>query len=316
MARRKGRNRHDWGNGGWPAYVSVAEHRREAEQKVKTLTKNGKNISPVTINGRMIATTFWGKAWCKNLESYMDYANRLPRGRSYVRNGSVIDLQILAGRVTALVNGSSLYKVEVNVKPVDAIRWQSVIRSCSGKIDSLVELLQGSLSQSVMQTVTNRDSGLFPDPMQITLSCSCPDLATMCKHVAATLYGVGNRLDQAPDLLFKLRQVDYLDLITSAANPENLPTSAKKGVGLAAEDLGAMFGIEIEADHNVEIPTKKSRASKAKVIAGKTAQTTKKKVITRTPSNKPVSERAKPAVKATSAKKKVKGRPSKKKSRR
>src|SRR5205807_1432166 len=85
--------------------------------------------SPVKIEGRQIASTFWGKAWCDNLESYRDYENRLPRGRTYVRNGSVVDLQIAPREVTAIVSGSKIYKVKVSIGNVGPARWRTLCQT-------------------------------------------------------------------------------------------------------------------------------------------------------------------------------------------
>src|SRR6476646_1281293 len=194
--------------GGWAPYVPVAARRRKAEREIEKLRKKGAGLSPVKIEGRQIARTFWGKAWCDNLESYRDYENRLPRGRTYVRNGSVVDLQIAPLQVKAMVSGSSIYVVTVSIKAVPKAMWQSLCRDCAGGIDSLVELLQGRFSGAVMERLCRQDHGLFPKPMDIRFSCSCPDSASMCKHVAAVLYGVGSRLDEKPELLFRLRSVD------------------------------------------------------------------------------------------------------------
>lgn len=229
---------------GWRPYVPVAERRRRAAAK---LAKLGVNAAPVEIAGRTIATTFWGKAWCHNLEAYSDYANRLPRGRTYVRNGSVVDLQIEAGTVRARVSGSDLYTVTIGIAAVPGDRWSSLVDTCAGQIDSLVELLQGTISTRVMDIVTQPASGLFPAPRDIDLSCSCPDWATMCKHVAATLYGVGARLDQAPALLFTLRGVDPAELVDAAvARPAATPRGPSTARRLDTADLSALFGIEIE----------------------------------------------------------------------
>ena len=159
--------------------------------------------------GAPLPRTFWGKAWCENLESYRDYENRLPRGRTYVRNGSVVDLQIAPLEVTAMVSGSELYTVKISIKAMPKAQWQSLCRDCAGGIDSLVELLQGRFSKGVMERLCRQDNGLFPKPSEIRFSCSCPDSASMCKHVAAVLYGVGSRLDEQPELLFRLRAVDH-----------------------------------------------------------------------------------------------------------
>src|SRR3954454_13790165 len=170
---------------GFPRYVSVAERRRKAAREVEKLKKNGRTVTPVAIEGNKIATTFWGKAWCDNLESYSDYANRLPRGRSYVKNGSVCDLYIEPGKVTALVCGSELYRIAIKIKPLAADTWRSIKNQCAGQIGSMIELLQGKLSKSVMEVVTRHDGGLFPKPREIGMNCSCPDAAGMCKHLAA-----------------------------------------------------------------------------------------------------------------------------------
>jgi uncharacterized Zn finger protein len=224
-------------------YVSVPQRRANALREVKKLAKKGRIISPVEIAGRTIASTFWGKAWCDHLESFSDFSNRLPRGRTYARNGSVVDLQIEAGKITALVSGSSLYNITIKIKPLAASCWENVKSRCGGQIGSMVELLQGKLSKSVMEIVTGRDGGMFPLPREIEMSCSCPDYADMCKHVAATLYGVGNRLDHQPELLFKLRHVDHLELI--ASGPGAVPQGARKKT-IAADQLADVFGIEMQ----------------------------------------------------------------------
>ncbi|PYP93745.1 MAG: hypothetical protein DMG65_00170 [Candidatus Angelobacter sp. Gp1-AA117] len=232
---------------GWPRYVSAAERRRQAVLKMAKLRKQGKDVSPVVIQGRAIATTFWGKAWCDNLERYSDFENRLPRGRTYARNGSVIDLKIAAGEIKALVSGSSIYKVTIKIAAVSKPRWKSICKDCAGGIDSLIELLQGRFSKAVMERMCQQKTGLFPSPDHIEFSCSCPDWATMCKHVAAVLYGIGARLDQQPELLFRLNQVDEKELISRASDVQPLtgkgPVTAK--VLSAGEDLSEIFGLDM-----------------------------------------------------------------------
>ena len=230
----------------WRPYVPVARRRRQAGREMAKLRKKGLPVSPVVIEGRAIARTFWGKAWCDNLESYSDYTNRLPRGRTYVRNGSVVDLQIASGAINALVSGSAMYKVAMKVTPVPKARWRSICEDCAGAIDSLIELLQGRFSKGVMERICRHRTGLFPSPAEITLSCSCPDWASMCKHVAAVLYGIGARLDEQPDLLFKLREVNEKELIARAG--KGLPL-ARKGPAaakvLGGGDLAEIFGLEM-----------------------------------------------------------------------
>ena len=234
---------------GWRPYVSVAQRRRKAAGEMAKLKKKGHPVSPVVVEGRTIVKTFWGKAWCDNLERYSDFENRLPRGRTYVRNGSVIDLQIAPGEIKALVSGSEIYKVKVRVAPVAKARWESICKDCAGAIDSLIELLQGRFSKGVMERVCQQKTGLFPSPDEIQLSCSCPDWADMCKHVAAVLYGIGARLDQQPDLLFRLHDVDEKELIAGAgqALPLAKKAPAEKRV-LGGEDLSALFGLDMAPD--------------------------------------------------------------------
>jgi uncharacterized Zn finger protein len=226
----------------------VAERRRRAAQKTAKMQKAGQDVSPVEIVGRRIAKTFWGDAWCKNLEAYSDYSNRLPRGRTYVRNGSILDLQIEAGDVRALVSGTNLYTVDIKIKPLPEKRWEEIKGRCAGQIDSLVELLQGSMSKGVMEIVTRKGEGLFPAPREIMLSCSCPDWATMCKHVAATLYGVGARLDHQPELLFTLRGVDPTEMVEAAIDQSTVAGKTRKGRVLETDALSSVFGIDIDMD--------------------------------------------------------------------
>jgi uncharacterized Zn finger protein len=250
---------------GFRPYVSVAARRAQVARELARLQKKGRKISPVAIEGRKIARTFWGEAWCDNLERYSDYANRLPRGRTYVRNGSVVDLQVGPGRVTALVSGSTMYDVKVTVGPVPRSRWSAICKDCSGAIDSLVELLQGRFSKGVMTRLCEQKTGLFPSPKDIIFTCSCADWASMCKHVAAVLYGIGARLDHQPELLFTLRKVDQQDLIAKAgsalAQKRKAPAGAKV---LASDDLSEMFGIEMAPT----IPAK--RAASGEVASTRT----------------------------------------------
>jgi uncharacterized Zn finger protein len=222
----------------FPEYVSVEERRRKAEREAA----KREATAPVIIHGTQIAKTFWGKSWCQNLERYSDYANRLPRGRTYVRSGCVIDLQIQAGSVNALVSGSRVYTVEVRVSPVSKPRWKAICHDCAGAIDSLVELLEGRFSKITMERLCQQKTGLFPMPAEMKFDCSCPDSARMCKHIAAVLYGIGARLDEKPELLFALREVDQQDLITNASRRMTKPKTTKL---LETENLSELFGIDI-----------------------------------------------------------------------
>ena len=247
--------------GRWPRYVPVSERVDKAKKEIARRQKKGETITPVIIEGRVIAKSFWGRSWCENLQRYSDYSNRLPRGSSYVRNGSVVDLKISKGTVSALVSGSRLYTVTIKVAPVPKAQWQSICQDCAGSVDSLVDLLQGRLSKGVMERVCQKRTGLFPQPSEIKLDCSCPDWASMCKHVAAALYGVGARLDKQPELLFRLRGVDERELLASAEGPLQLtrksPASARV---LAEDDLSGLFGLDLDSEIDPIAPP--SRGSK------------------------------------------------------
>lgn len=240
----------------WRPYVPVAQRRAQAAREMAKLRGKGGSVQPVAITGRAIAQTFWGRAWCTHLEHFSDYANRLPRGRTYVRNGSVCHLEIRRGEVLARVSGSELYKVKIGVRALPASSWTSIKERCTGQISSLLDLLQGRLSSGVMSVVTEPRTGLFPQPGEMDLDCSCPDWATMCKHVAAVLYGVGARLDQQPALLFQLRGVDHEELIAGEAVAAVAVAAATK-VGrrrrLAEVDLAEVFGVEIEKETPVVV---------------------------------------------------------------
>ena len=270
-------------------YVPVAQRRAQAAREVAKRIQKGQTVSPVRIDGRTISSTFWGRAWCTNLESYSDFANRLPRGRTYVRNGSVIDLQVKEGQIEALVSGSELYKIRIDIAALPKQHWQELKKRCAGQIGSLVELLQGKLSKAVMELVTDRDRGLFPKPKEIKMQCSCPDYAGMCKHLAAVLYGVGNRLDSSPEVLFVLRGVDQTELIEQAipAAPIGAKSSAPT---IAADELGAIFDIEIDEAPAGKVGTatrKKPSAKKAaKKVPGAKKPPAAKKTKKRPPSKK------------------------------
>jgi uncharacterized Zn finger protein len=264
----------------WRPYVPVAVRRQSAAREIARFRRKGPPLAPVTIQGRAIARSFWGKAWCDNLEAYSDFANRLPRGRTYVRNGSVMDLQVGIGTVSALVSGSELYEVSVSVKPLPRPRWLAVIKACAGKIDSLVELLQGRFSRGVMEVLIRPQTGLFPSPREISFECSCPDWAAMCKHVAATLYGVGARLDQSPDLFFRLRRVDQAELLTEAGSGAALTAGGNgRHERIAESALADVFGIELDAptaasDAQALAPAMRNRAARPSGRASSRSTTT------------------------------------------
>lgn len=262
---------------GYSDYVPVAQRKARARAQLKKMEKEGFHPRPVELSGRKIAATFWGKAWCDNLESYMDYENRLPRGRSYVRNGSVLHLDIRPGEIEAMVAGTSLYKVRVRIAPAPQARWKALCGECAGRIGSLVELLSGRLSGQVMAVMTRRESGLFPSPKEIQMTCTCPDWACMCKHVAAVLYGVGARLDQDPGLLFLLRSVDQNQLISQAVETDVTAGANTSGVAtLAADELQDVFGLDLGAP--TVLPAAPQKAGRARKTTSVPARKKKRAV--------------------------------------
>ena len=248
----------------WAPYVPVGERKAQALRALPKLLRKGEKASPVVIKGTKIATSFWGKSWCQQLEAHSDFSNRLPRGRTYARNGSVVHLRIEKGLVEAVVSGSEVYKTAVKISPLKDVAWKTLVKKCQGQVSSVVELLQGRLPKTVLEAIADRDSKLFPQPSEMTFSCSCPDGARMCKHVAAVLYGVGARLDEQPEIFFTLRGADWNELIAVDA-AASLTAGAAANSGLAGTDLSGLFGIDLEE----AAPARPARAPAKKPLAKK-----------------------------------------------
>lgn len=279
--------------GGWQPYVSVAERRRKALRQMEKLRKAGKEIQPVEIAPRRpIANSFWGKGWCDHVESFHDLGNRLSRGRTYARNGSICHLAIDRGQVDAIVSGSSLYDVQIRITPLSTKKWAGIQKRCLGKIGSLIELLQGRLSDEIMSVVTDPDEGLFPGSRQISFECNCPDFARMCKHIAAVIYGIGARLDDQPELLFLLRDVDHQELINEEATTEALTASKgdsdRRRRTLASTDLSDVFGIELdEADEDRPPDGTEKKRPKKKAKANTTSRKSARPSLKKKTAHKP-----------------------------
>lgn len=257
-------------------YVSLAQRRANALKELEKMRKAGRTIEPLgELSHRIkIATSFWGRAWCDHLEALGDYANRLPRGRAYVRNGSVLHLAVEPGEISALVQGSELYEQVIRIDPLPAAKWNGIKRRCRGGVGSLIELLQGEISSEIMAIVTDPAEGLFPRPGEISLACSCPDWAGLCKHLAAVLYGVGAKLDQQPELLFLLRGVDHRDLIDESSVATAIEGSVQARPGrrrvLDSAALGDVFGIDLDAPPDPLPPRNAPGARARKKTARKT----------------------------------------------
>ncbi|MDB5335373.1 MAG: hypothetical protein JWN70_992 [Planctomycetaceae bacterium] len=288
--------------GDWAPYVPVAQRKAQAIKQVAQLAKKeNRQPSPVKLEDRKFATTFWGQAWCDNLGAYSDFSNRLPRGATYVRNGSVVDLVINSGSIKAIVAGSEVYTVKITIAGVAKPAWKKIKQECSASIESLLDLLAGKFSDGAMKTLTQKGTGLFPSPREIKMDCSCPDYSYCCKHIAAVMYGVGNRLDMQPELLFLLRDVDHRELVSEAMADGNLDRELSTGQeqALAGVDLGDLFGIDLESTNE----TGKAKATKAKTVkVSKTKPVTQKTVKSRpkqtSVASKKSTKQAKPAAKA------------------
>ncbi|MDD2732856.1 MAG: hypothetical protein PHF56_02860 [Desulfuromonadaceae bacterium] len=261
---------------GFAPYVPVAVRRAKAQKQLEKMKKKGLNVQPVQLPGRKIADSFWGKGWCDHMESFGDYANRLPRGRTYVRNGSVCHLEIKSGMIEAIVSGSSLYNVSITIFPLALHKWKAVKSACTGRIGSLIDLLRGRLDRGVMEVVSDRKEGLFPLPGEIKFACDCPDSAGMCKHIAAVLYGVGARLDHSPELLFHLRGVNHEELVDVSAVVTGVAKAGTSRRRIAAGGLADLFGVEM--------------AEAGEVAAGAAIASTKRLKTTTKTADKSVSE--------------------------
>lgn len=237
---------------GFPQYISVGEKRVKAQKILERLKKKNPSINPLILPGNKLARTWWGIAWNANLERYADYSSRIGRGRSYIRNGCVLDFKINPGEVTSLVQGTRTrpYEVSIKIKPLNKDAWNEIRKQCEGKIESLQELIEGRFPKDLAEIFTAKGKGLFPSPKEIKFSCSCPDWASMCKHVAATLYGIGVKLDDDPKLFFLLRKAEMNDLITEALRDKSkkMLKKAEKKTSRVINDLdaGKMFGIDID----------------------------------------------------------------------
>ena len=234
---------------GYPKYVTAGEKKAKAERSLAKLRKKNPDIEPVVIEGKTLAKSWWGKAWNLNLESYADYSNRIDRGKSYVRSNAVLDLKILKGKALATVQGSRAkpYNVEIDIDTLDSKKWDQVVSLCNHRIDTLEQLIEGKFPKELEILFTDKKYAMFPSPKEIHFDCSCPDWASMCKHVAAVLYGIGSRLDRNPMLFFDLRDIDGAELIrkTMEAKLDGMLKNAgkKSKREIAAKDISEIFGL-------------------------------------------------------------------------
>lgn len=235
------------GEGGYSQPTTERLQQNAAASQKKAQAK-GQVWEPVVIQGRTIARSWWGQAWCRNLERYADYDSRLDRGKRYVRTGAVVDLKIQNGKIQAKVQGSrkTPYKVEVRISPVSEDRCQDIISRCNRKVENLEQLLAGNFPEELKELFQEED-GLFPQPKEIGFTCSCPDWALMCKHVAAVLYGIGARLDENPSLFFELRGIEmgrFIDVAIVSRVERMLKNAGQtSGRTIDERDIRGLFGI-------------------------------------------------------------------------
>lgn len=272
----------------YPQYVPVAEKRAKAEKKLKQLKKKNPSINPVIITGNAIANTWWGKEWNKNLEKYADFSNRIGRGRSYVRHGAVLDLKIEPGRVTALVQGSTSrpYEIIIEIKKIPDRNWSEIKQACKGNMDNVQNLMAGKFPKKLADIFTSKGNGLFPSPDEIKFSCSCPDYAYMCKHVAAALYGIGARLDTDPGLFFILRKANMNDLIfeTIRESKQEILSKADRKTSRVIEDeesLSELFGIDLGENPDKPKIEKKPETTKKIIKTKETTSSDKQKIVSK-----------------------------------
>lgn len=234
---------------GFPKYESVTEKKAKAIKALEKLKKKNPEIEPVIIEGRTLARSWWGKAWNLNLESYADYGNRIARGKSYVRNNTVLDLKVSKGKVEAKVQGSRSkpYDVKIRIDTLSSEKWEQVTALCNHRIGSLEQLVEGKFPKELEVLFKDKKYGMFPSPKEIHFECSCPDWASMCKHVAAVLYGIGARLDLNPMIFFELRGLDGQELVRKSMERKlesMLKNAGKKSKReIAYEDISNIFGL-------------------------------------------------------------------------
>lgn len=219
--------------------LRVADLARLAQQRRENLLQEGRQLHPVQGSSRNLASHFWGRAWMKHLALCEAGGLCLAPGRTLLRHGCVLDLQLAPGRVEALVSAQELVEVQIDIAPLEDERLEALKEACSGRIDSLVSLLEGCTDEAVLQRLCDPETGLLPEPHDWHMNCTCPDWAEPCPHAAAALYATGTLIDVEPTLLFQLRQVEASSLIEAPkVEAEVFDTSA----------LGSMFGIDLDVE--------------------------------------------------------------------
>lgn len=176
--------------------------RRSSEESAGLPTAKGPG------SRRPFGLTWWGKAWVDALEhrARLD-PNRLGRGRSYARRGSVLDLRVDPGVVSATVQGSRVtpYEVTVRIRAFSGDEWDAVLDVVSAQIGRVAALLDGELPPEVVDDAQAAGLELLPDAGEVKTACNCPDFAVPCKHSAAVCFLIADALDEDPFVLLLLR---------------------------------------------------------------------------------------------------------------
>jgi uncharacterized Zn finger protein len=153
------------------------------------------------------AKNWWAQRWIAALERLVD-SGRLSRGRSYARQGQVLSIEETKDGISARVQGSqrSPYKIKIQITPLTDAQWDKVIDALAEQAIFSAQLLAGEMPQEIEQAFESAKVSLFPSQRNdLKTDCSCPDYSNPCKHIAAAHYILGERFDEDPFLIFRLR---------------------------------------------------------------------------------------------------------------
>ena len=222
-------------------HLSAAARKALAEQERKRVLAENPDFIPLRVtHTQKLARSFWGQAWNRNLDTYQDYDTRFDRGRRHLRAGAVVNLQLIGPQVEAHVWDHRLYPVSATFAPLDTEKWAAFRKDSAGEFDSLVALLQGKVSDTLLARIIDPQKGLFPERQALTYRCTCLDDAPLCEHIAAVLYGIGVCFDENAELFFSLRAIsihDWMQTLGDCLLQEVGPPSA--------QELGDLFDIDL-----------------------------------------------------------------------
>ena len=233
----------------------------------------------IKLHSKSISNTWWGQEWCKTINVYADYENRLSRGKTYLRQERVQDLTIEDNTITAKVKGkwSDYYNVTIKIRELPRSKSNIIIK----KISELGSILKGSIPEDCRFLFSIGELGLFPTKDDLIYTCDCPDScggliygsnwnsakeicevdpnnAMLCKHVAAVLYSVGSILDKEPLIIFQLRGINVTKYISEeiVAQTNNLLVGLyqrKEEERVIDKSLiSDVFGIDFDWNYNID----------------------------------------------------------------